>query len=139
MVVSFRQFVLYSICFTVLLCAFNAQASKEKYLKMLESEAEDLKLDQRGQLKDKQKISDNEPEITKKNWSWEGDLEGDTLPPGLAQDEFAALLKQHFYGTFVFYRRLNTNDQNTVYYQYKKASPAELEPIRQNILNLLRQ
>jgi len=31
-------------------------------------------------------------------------MDGDVLPPGLAQDEFATLIKQHFYGTFVFNR-----------------------------------
>ncbi len=29
-------------------------------------------------------------------------MDGGVLPPGLAQDEFATLLKQHFYGTLCF-------------------------------------
>ena len=98
----FKRSVFNAVCLT-LLCVFNAYASDDAYLKMLESEAEDVKLDQTGQLKDKQKITRNESEIIKKDWNWEGDLEGDVLPSGLAQDEFATLLKQHFYGTFVFY------------------------------------
>jgi len=138
MMLFFKRSVFNAVCLT-LLCVFNAYASDDAYLKMLESEAEDVKLDQTGQLKDKQKITRNESEIIKKDWNWEGDLEGDVLPSGLAQDEFATLLKQHFYGTFVFYRKLNSLDQNTIYYHYKNASPAELEPIRQDILNLLRQ
>ena len=123
----------------VLLSTFNAQASDDDYLKMLESEAEDVKLDQSGQLKSKQQRSKDDSGITKTNWNWEGDMSGDVLPPGLAQDEFATLLKQHFYGTFVFYRRLNSVDQNTIYYHYEKASPAELEPIRQDILSHLKK
>lgn len=121
----------------IFLSTFNAQA--DDYLKMLESEAEDVKLDQSGQLKDKERISDDDSGITKTDWNWEGDMNGDVLPPGLARDEFATLLKQHFYGTFVFYRKLNSIDQNTIYHHYKKASPAELEPIRQDILSHLKK
>lgn len=121
----------------IFLSTFNAQA--DDYLKMLESEAEDVKLDQSGQLKEKEHISDDDSGITKTDWHWEGDINGDVLPPGLARDEFATLIKEHFYGTFVFYRKLNTIDQNTIYYHYKKASPAELEPIRQDILSHLKK
>ena len=123
----------------VLLSTFNVQADDDGYLSMLESEAEDVKLDQSGQLKDKEHISDDDSGITKTDWHWEGDINGDVLPPGLARDEFATLIKEHFYGTFVFYRKLNTIDQNTIYYHYKKTSPAELEPILQDILNLLKK
>ena len=121
----------------IFLSTFNAQA--DDYLKMLESEAEDVKLDQSGQLKEKERISDDDSGITKTDWNWEGDMNGDVLPPGLAQVEFATLLKQHFYGTFVFYRKLNSIDQNTIYHHYKKALPAELEPIRQDILSHLKK
>lgn len=139
MMVFFSRSVFSSLCLIILLSTFNVQASDDDYLKMLESEAEGVKLDQSGQIKDKQQTSEEGSGITKTDWSWEGDIEGDVLPPGLAQDEFATLLKQHFYGTYVFYRKLNSVDQNTVYYHYTKASPAELEPIRQDILNHLRQ
>ena len=61
------------------------------------------------------------------------------MPSGLAQDEFATLLKQNFYGSFVFYRKLNSNDQDTVYYHYTKASPADLDTIRQDILDHLKR
>jgi len=126
------------LCITALLSSYQAMASDDEYLRMLEGEAEDVKLDQSGQLKDKEKVNNDSSVITKTNWKWEGDLEGDNLPSGLAQDEFATLLKQNFYGTFVFYRKLNSVDQQTVYYHYSKASPAALDPIRQDILNHLK-
>ncbi|NOQ87588.1 MAG: hypothetical protein GQ550_01575 [Gammaproteobacteria bacterium] len=122
-----------------MLCSYEAVASDDEYLKMLEGEAEDVKLDQSGQLKDKEQIDKGSAVITKTNWKWEGDLEGDNLPPGLAQNELATLLEQHFYGTFVFYRKLNSVDQQTVYYHYSKATPAALDSIRQDILNHLRK
>jgi len=134
------QSVFNILCIAVLLASFEAVASDDAYLKMLEGEAEDVQLDQSGQLKDKQQTNNDTTDvITKTNWKWEGDLEGDALPAGLAQDEFASLLKQHFYGTFVFYRKLNSVDQQTVYYHYTKASKADLDSIRQDILNLLKK
>ena len=126
------------LCIAVLLCSFTAMAAEDEYLKMLEGEAEDVHLDQSGQLKGKEKIDPSNSGITKTDWKWEGDMEGDTLPPGLAQDEFATLLKQNFYGTFVFYRKLNSVDQQTVYYHYSKTSPAALDSVRQDILNHLK-
>ncbi len=135
----FSRSVFNILCITALLCSYEAMASDDEYLKMLEGEAEDVKLDQSGQLKNKEKINESNSGITKTNWKWEGDLEGDILPPGLAQDELATLLKQNYYGTFVFYRKLNSVDQKTVYYHYSKASTADLDSIRQDILNHLKK
>ncbi len=144
MVLSVRS-VVNSLCMTVFLFSMKAVATDDAYLKMLEGEAADVQLDRSGQLKDNEPVADSSsPDsssqgITKKNWTWEGDLEGDVLPPGLAQDEFASLLKQNFYGSFVFYRKLNSLDQETVYYHYTKASPANLDDIRQDILDHLKR
>jgi hypothetical protein len=135
---SFSRPIFNILCIAALLCSYKAVASDDEYLKMLEGEAEDVKLDQSGQLKDTAQIDNSSSGITKTNWKWEGDLEGDTIPPGLAQDEFATLLKQNFYGTFAFYRKLNSVDQQTVFYHYSQTSPANLDAIRQDILNLLK-
>ncbi len=135
----FSQSVFKILTVTSLLCALNSVAIADDYLDMLEAEAEDVKLDQSGQLEDKEQINrDSTDGITKTNWTWEGDLTGDVLPSGLAQDEFATLLKQNFYGTFVFYRKLNSVDQRTVYYHYTKSSPADLDSIRDDILSHLK-
>lgn len=137
--VFFSRFFFNILCIAALLCSYGAVASDDEYLKMLEGEAEDAHLDKSGQLKEKEQINTSASGITKTNWKWEGDMVGDNLPLGLAQDEFATLLKQNFYGTFVFYRKLNSIDQQTVYYHYSKTSPAALEPIRQDILNHLKK
>jgi len=137
---AFSQSVFKNLTIIFVLCAFSVTASADGYLDMLEAEAEDVKLDQSGQLKDKEQINkDSTDGITKTNWIWEGDLVGDNMPTNLAQDEFATLLKQNFYGTFVFYRKLNTVDQRTVYYHYTKSSPAKLDSIRDDILNHLKK
>lgn len=128
------------LCIAVLLCSFEARSNADdEYLKMLDGEAEDVKLDQSSQIKNKKQIKAvSTDSITKTDWKWDGDLEGDVLPKGLAHDEFAALLKQHFYGTFVFYRKLTSVDQENVYYHYTKSSSANLDSIRENILNYLK-
>jgi len=115
-------------------------ASDDAYLKMLEGEAEDLQLDQSGQLKDKLSVDNSSSDtVNKTEWKWEGDLLADSLPKGLSQEEFAAVLKQNFYGTFVFYRKLNSVDQQTVHYHYSKSGNPNLDSIRQNILSLLKK
>ena len=139
MMAFFSRPVFNILCIAALLCSYRATASDDEYLKMLEGEAEDVKLDQSGQIKAKEQVGSDPSVITKTNWKWEDDLEGDNLPLGLAQDEFATVLKQNFYGTYVFYRKLNSVDQQTVYYHYSKASPAALEPIRQDILNHIKK
>ena len=136
----FSQSVFKILTVIFVLCAFSVTVNADAYLDMLEAEAEDVKLDQSSQLKDKKQINkDSTDGITKTNWMWEGDLVGDDLPADLAQDEFATLLKQNFYGTFVFYRKLNSVDQRTVYYHYTKSSPAKLDSIRDDILNHLKK
>lgn len=137
-----KSSLLISFLLSTMCIAFQVSASDDEYLKMLEGEAEDLRLDQRGQLKGKEEVIDiqsSKESLSKTNWTWEGDLEGDILPSGLAQNEFAALLEQNFYGTFVFYRKLSSIDRQTVHYHYSKKQKAELDSIRQEILDLLKK
>ena len=125
---------------TILLFSLKVVATDDDYMKMLEAEAEDLEVDKSGQLEFKEQTNKSSTDsLIKENWKSEGVLEGDILPPGLAQDEFVTVLKQNFYGSFVFYRKLNSIDQKTIYYHYTKASPAYLDPIRQTILNYLKK
>lgn len=136
---AFGRPVLNILFISALLLSFKAIATDDEYLKMLEGEAEDLKLDQSGQLKRTEDDTDSSADLTNATWKWEGDLEGNTIPKGLAQDEFGSLLKQNFYGTYVFFRKLNSVDQHTVYYHYTEAPQADLDSIRQEILNLLKK
>jgi len=126
------------LCIAAFLCSFRVLAAEDEYLKMLEGEAEKVELDQSGQIHEREQIDTSNSGVTKTVWKWEGDMEGDTLPSGLAQDELVALLKQNFYGTFVFYRKLNSNDQQTVYYHYSQNSPVTLDFVRQEILKQIK-
>lgn len=132
--------VISAMIFSLLSFTVNA----DDYLKMIEGEAEDLSLDKSGQIQTSQPVANTSADgITKKDWAWEGDLDDDSIPAGLAQDEFATFLKQRYYGTFVFYRKLSSVDQNTVYYRYTQSSMAnnvaDLDAVRQDILSFLKQ
>ena len=130
---SYIQTILRYFSLVLLLNAGNVAA--DDYLNMLEAEADDLSLDRSGQLKkNKQANTTNKESITKKKWKWEGELQEDALPLGLAQDEFATLLKQRFYGTFVFYRRLNHINQANVYKKYQQIKMPEITIIRSLVI-----
>lgn len=127
------------LCITALLASFGTVASDDEYLKMLENEAMDLEIDKSGQLENEGSADKDSIEaVIKESWKVKGVLEGDVFPQGLTQDEFEELLKQNFYGSYVFFRKLNSIDQQTVYFNYKQASPAFLDSIRQEILDHLK-
>ena len=50
-----------------------------------------------------------------------------------------AFFSQPVFYSLIFYRKLNCVDQNTIYYHYKNALPAVLEPVRQDILSYLKK
>ena len=75
-------------------------------------------------------------DFSKKQWAWEGELSGDVLPKDLTQDEFVALLKQRFYGSFIFYRRLDVIGQSKTFLKYKEFTEPNINLIRKVIFNL---
>ena len=118
-----------------------ASADDDAYLKMLEGEAADVQLDRRGQLQADDKDSSDVNKISSENsvLKWNGKIQGEILPNGLAQGEFEKFLQKNFYGTYVFFKKLNSIDKNTVYYRYSIEEKPNLEDVRQNVLTLLKQ
>ncbi len=113
-----------------------ARADNDPYLKMLESEASDVQLDQSGQLQKQEK----EQIQADKVFEWKGELrQQDTVPKGLDIEQFETFLRENFFGTYVFYSKLNTTDRDTVYYRYGKAEKPDLENVRKNVMMLLKQ
>ena len=127
----FNKALINVLCITFLLCTFNAAASDDEYMKLLEAEAEESVLDQTGQRESNDTLHNN---ITKKNWVGECDYIDDILPLGLVWEEFSSYLKQCSLSTFAFYRRLDMNLQRSVYENYSKSASAELNVLRQEIL-----
>lgn len=124
--------------FIFLFLTLNSYAvvASDAYLNMLNAEADGLTLDRSGQLNEKKDANVSSMDgITKKNWAWQGELKEGEIPEGLAQDEFATILKQRFLGSFVYYKRLNTANQQVVFETYRNISNPNIEIIRRDILN----
>jgi hypothetical protein len=119
-----------------MLAVMTVQAADDAYLNMIEEEADDLLLDQSGQLTIKIKEKQN---LVKKAFAWNGELQEETIPAGLAMEQFEAYLQENFYGTYAFFNKLNTTDKNTVYYRYSQARKPDLEFVRQNVMALIKQ
>ena len=114
----------------------TARAEGDAYLKMLEGEAASLQLDQSGQLQKQE----NQQIQVRQVFEWKGQVkQQDAVPKGLEREQFEKYLQENFYGTYVFYNKLNTTDRDTVYYRYSKAEKPDLENVRKNVMMLLKQ
>ena len=108
----------------------------DDYLKMLDSEAEDVTLDTSGQLKPEKK---NEKESAITSFEWDGAVENASFPTGLGQDAFETFLHKYYYGTFIFFRKLDSADKETVYYRYSKEASPNIDNVRKNVMTLLKR
>ena len=111
-------------------------AADDAYLKMLENEAEDVTLDTSGQLESEKK---NQKEAAITTFEWDGASAKDGFPTGLGQDAFETFLHKYYYGTYIFFKKLNSADKDTVYYRYKKDAAPNIDNVRQNVMTLLRK
>jgi len=135
--VALKSGLIFSLLISVLVVAgLPASAADDAYLKMLEGEAASVELDETGQLKQAEQIQI--PENSAFDWNGR-DLNEDSLPKGLDMEQFEAFLQKNFYGTYVFFKKLNTTDKNTVHYRYSQADKPDLENVRQNVMTLLKQ
>jgi hypothetical protein len=119
-----------------LLAGLPMSAADNDYLNMLDSEAEDLQLDASGQLKQEKK---NHGEPAKTTFEWDGTMAKEGFPTGLGQDAFEAFLHKYYYGTYIFFRKLNSVDKDTVYHNYSKEAAPHIDAVRQNVMTLLKQ
>ena len=115
-------------------------AVADAYLEMLEDEAKELSLDKDGQLSKEEEGAGKARKLKEagSNSQWGNAAVSDVLPLGLAQEEFPAYLKINFYGTYVFYTKLNAIDQRTIYYHYSKNKLANIDTVRKDILSHLK-
>jgi hypothetical protein len=134
--VAFKGLRINSLLISVsMLVTVPVAAADDAYLKMLEGEAASVELDQTGQLKEEQ-TADSPGSA----FEWSGsELEADSLPKGLDMEQFEMFLQKNFYGTYVFFKKLNTTDKNTVFYRYSQAEQPDLENVRQNVMSLHKQ
>jgi len=70
-------------------------------------------------------------------WSASGQGLAEELPANLSQEQFEAALKSSYFGTFVFYNKLNDADKAQVYEAYQ--SNAQISHIRDTTTTLLKK
>lgn len=133
MLLNSRIFVILLIPASIL-AGSPVSATDDAYLKMLEGEAENVHLDDSGQLK---QADDKQSPVT--TFEWDGAQQKDGFPTGFGQDAFEEFLHKYYFGTYVFFKKLNSADKNTVYYRYSKEDTPSIENVRQNVMTLLKQ
>ena len=119
-----------------MLAVMPVRAADDAYLDMLEDEADDSRLDQSSQVT---ATTAEKQKPVKKAFVWNGELQQDTLPAGLAMEQFEAFLQDNYYGTYAFFNKLNTTDKKTVYHRYSQAEKPDLEFVRQHVMALIKQ
>ena len=113
-----------------------ASAADDDYLKMLDSEARSVQLDTSGQLKQENK---NNRESAVTTFEWDGAIDREGFPKGLGQGAFETFLHQYYYGTYIFFRKLDSADKDTVYHRYSKEASPDIDNVRQNVMTLLKK
>ncbi len=122
------------VLLVVLLATFNAQAADDEYLKQLASEVKNVHLDKSGQRNNNNTAHNASGDAKQRKWVGECDYSNEVMPAGLAWAEFSSYLKQCSLATFVYYRRLDSDLQRSVYNTYSKASTMKSSKLKKDIL-----
>ena len=117
-----------------LLGGLPVQATDDDYLKMLEGEAETVQLDDSGQLK-----QENNPQSPITSFEWDGTVNKDGFPKSLNQEAFEAFLHKYYFGTYVFFKKLDSTDKNTVHHRYSKEDMPNIENVRKDVMTLFKR
>lgn len=70
-------------------------------------------------------------------WSAAGQGLGEELPPNLSQEQFEAALKSSYFGTYMFYTKLNDKDKAKVFESYQ--GNGQISNIRETTTSLLKK
>ncbi|TDY04219.1 hypothetical protein [Thiohalophilus thiocyanatoxydans] len=105
----------------------------DNYLQGLTSEAGTTRVDDSGQIVTRD-LEGTGAEVPSES-AWDIDSQSlDVLRAGLERGEFEALLKQNYYASYVFYKKLDPTSKSLVYKTYLK-SPA-IGVVRNQIISL---
>ncbi len=122
----------------LLLTTNSSAANADEYLKLLENEAEQTKIDSGENVESvikntttKKTATENNPE---KKWQGKCGLLETPLPPNLQHKEFTSYLKKCAVGSYVFYQRLSQISKYSVYDKYKKNINIKMDNLREYIL-----
>jgi len=129
----FNRSTFIPFAFIALLSTFSVHAGDDDYLKMLEDEASDLKIDKSNQLSNEEKTREN-PQVKRPAWNQKRKSSLNTIPPSLTQNKFEKLLEEHFNNAYISYKNLSEDAQDTIYHNYKKGKSEDIDSIRKDIL-----
>ncbi len=79
--------------------------------------------------------STNDESVLQSDWTHKKQSLKSQLTPGLTKPVFEAELKHSFYGSYVFYNKLNDAKKDAVYQHYNETK--DIEAVRQKIMSLL--
>ncbi len=132
-----RSFFLTIFSYVLVLASKNSVAQQDSYLKQLDEEAGGLSLDRKTR-DDKSHIEKNMRDSSGLSAIPDDNGSGISgLPKDLSLDRFEAVLKRNFFGSYLFYKRLDTESRAWVYRQYQK-NP-DPERIRKSILKVTKR
>ncbi len=108
-------------------------AQEDAYLRELESEAQEVRVDP--------KTDRTRPEVVPQSFtgSWGADKQNleEGLPSGLGREAFDAALEERFYGSYIFYRDLPRQARDEVYNHY--TAGAGIDELRKLIIEFRRR
>jgi hypothetical protein len=111
---------------------FSPAYAEDPYMDALNAEAEDLQVDP-GTESEQQRTNIPGGSFTG-GWDREGQSMSDGLERGLDQADFEDALEEGYYGSFIFYKNLNTGKQEQVYKAYQQG--ADIDGLRDLIIQL---
>lgn len=106
----------------------------DDYLKSLEMEAETLDV---PTAEPRSHAAPSSVGPAQSNWLANSQSLMTELPPSLSRADFELALQGAFYGTFVFYRKLSSEQQDAVYAAYQER--ATVSNVRSKIIRLYKQ
>lgn len=106
----------------------------DAYMDAINAEADQLSVDPRSTDK---KRDVQAKDFSQNGWSNQAQSMDQDLPPRLKRNEFEEALKTSFYGSYMFYKRLDEQDQFEVYDLYTQNPSIEL--VRKRIMDLKKE
>ncbi|MDX1335595.1 MAG: hypothetical protein R3312_07405 [Gammaproteobacteria bacterium] len=111
----------------------SSAIAEDAYMDAINAEAEGLAVDP-GTQSDNQRTQVPGGSFTG-GWDSDGQSLGeDGLERGLDQADFEDALEEGYYGSYIFYKNLNTVKQNKVYKAYEQG--ADIDGLRELIIQL---
>jgi len=105
--------------------------ASDPYMDALNAEADSVAVDPASE-KQEANVFDQAPTLG--GWSNDAQSMSQDLPANLEQEDFEESLKLNFYGSYIFYKRLDDASQAKVY-EYYQDNPS-IELVRQRIMEL---